>query len=152
MGQSVCMPTLEDADAYLAAVENYIADVKLKLDSKQSVRLVSNHVWMQDYIEKAIINKLMPLKDSLVSFRSAHMGSFKSPTQLDAVLKLTDEITELLKDINHQYRIRSNYIDIKMKWGYSYPQMLEKVKSMRNRFNIIKSQMSKKGYEPESDW
>ena len=146
------MATLEDADNFLVGVENLVKEFKDKLDSKQQERVISSHVWMQDYLEQQIKNKVMPLKDALTTLKQQHVGDFKSSTQFDAVINYCTDIIKLLNEINSLYKMRANYIDLRMKWQFHLPQMTDKVKHMRNRFNIIKGQLSKKGYEPDEDW
>jgi len=145
------MATLEDAEVYLNAVENSIGEIRQKYDSKQAERVLSSPVWMSDFLEGIIKNKINSLKEALSSVRDHHVGDFKSTTQFDAVITMCSDLGKLLSDINTLYKMRSNYVDIRLKIQYSLPQMEEKMKSMRNRFNIIKGQLTKKGYEPEED-
>ncbi len=146
------MATLEEADNFLVGVENLYTDLKDKYSSKTNERVLSSHVWMIDYISNAINKKVTPLKDSLSMLRDQHVGDFKSSTQFDALLKFCDEINKILNDINQLYKMRSNVVDIKLKFQYALPQIQDKLKHMRNRFNIIKSQLSKKQFELEEDW
>ena len=147
------MATLEDTDNFLAGVENLVKDIRNKYESKQNERVISSHVWMSDYIDQAIKNKVMPLKDSLTTLKDRHVGDFKSTTQFDAIINFCSDIIKILNEVNTLYKMRANLVDLKLKWQYALPQIEDKVKHMRNRFNIIKSQLSKKVFEyEEEDW
>ncbi len=145
------MATLDETEGYLREVENAVRNLKEKYTSKQNERVLSSHVWMSDYVSGIIKDQVNPLKDSLTSVKDSYVGDFKSSTQFDAVIAFCTDVNKLLNEINTQYKMRSNLVDIKLKFQYNLPQIEEKVKHMRNRFNIIKGQLSKKGYEPEED-
>lgn len=148
------MATLDDAESFLVAVEGCIRDLKEKYDSKQSERLLSSHVWMSGYLENQVKSRVVSLKDALSVIKDKHVGDFKSSTQFDTVIAQCNEIIKLLDGISTMYKIRANFVDIKLKFQYNLPQILEKVKSMRNRFNIIRGQITRKKfeYEQEDSW
>ncbi len=149
------MATLDDADIYLIDVENIIRDLKSKYDSKQSERLISSHVWMSDHIDRQVKPKVLSFKDALTTIKDRHVGDFKSTTQFDTVITFCNDLLRLLDNVNTMYKMRANYIDIKLKWQYNLPQMLDKIQHMRNRFNIIKGQITQKKkfeYEEDNSW
>jgi len=142
------MATLEDAELYLADVERSIADLKYKYDGKQNERVLSAHVWMTDQITQ-YIHKVTLLRDSVTTIKDKHVGDFKSSTQFDGVLNYCNNLVKLLNELNFLYKTRANFVDIRMKLSYSLPQLSENIKHIRNRFNIIKGQVSKKPFEYE---
>ena len=144
------MTSLEDADGYLVRVENVVKELKDKYDSKTSERVLSSHVWMGDFLEQCK-KKVQNFKDSVTTLRDGHVGEFKSATQFDTLITMSDEMNKFFNDVLVIYKMRSSFIDIRMKLSYSLPQLQDKVKSMRNRFNIIKGQLSKKQFEYEED-
>ncbi|MBI2148955.1 hypothetical protein HYU23_04695 [Candidatus Woesearchaeota archaeon] len=147
------MATLEETENFLVSVENLVKDLKEKQESKSNERLLSSHVWLSDYIDNQIKTKVMPLKDALTTLKDKHVGDFKSNTQFDATITFCNDIIKLLNEINSLNKIRASYIDVKLKWQYNIPQIVDKVKHLRNRFNIIKGQLSKKVFEyEEEDW
>ncbi|MBS3152017.1 hypothetical protein J4230_01260 [Candidatus Woesearchaeota archaeon] len=148
------MATLDDAEGFLVGVENTVKELGEKYNSKQSERVLSSHVWMSDYIDGMVKNKVNRLRDALTTLKDKHVGEFRSVTQFDAIITFCNDISKLLNDINTLYRMRSNYVDIKLKFQYNLPQIEDKIKHMRNRFNIIKGQLTKKTfeYEEDTDW
>lgn len=145
------MATLDETENFLVDVEHTINVLKEKCTNKQNDRVLSSHVWMSDYIEGIIKDQVNPLKEALTSVKNSYVGDFKSATQFDAVIAFCNDINKLLNDINTQYKMRSNLVDLKLKFQYNMPQIEDKVKHMRNRFNIIRGQLSKKGYEHQED-
>ena len=143
------MATLDDAESFLVSVESSIKDLKEKYDSKQSERLLASHVWMSDHLERNVKGKVISLKDALSVIKDKHVGDFKSTTQFDAVIAHCNDIINLLDSINTMYKIRAGIVDIRLKWQYNMPQILERTKSMRNRLNIIRGQISRKQFEYE---
>ncbi len=144
------MTSLEDADGYLIKIENVVRELKDKYDSKTSERVLSSHIWMGDFLEQCK-KKVQNFKDSISLLKNSHVGEFKSATQFDTLLTLSNETIKCFNDLLVIYKMRASFIDIKMKLCYSLPQLQDKVKSMRNRFNIIKGQLSKKQFEYEED-
>jgi len=50
------MTKIDDMEFHLDKIESFVNDIKYKLQSKQSERVLSSHVWMSDSIEKTINN------------------------------------------------------------------------------------------------
>lgn len=145
---------LEDAELLLIKIEKGIQDLKLKFDSKQSERLISNHVWMADYIENSIKRHTNPLKDLLMKLKGSSMGDFKSSTNFDVAVKYCTEIEKTIDGILFLYKTRAGIIDLKLKWQYNLPAITESFNHLKNRFMIIKGQITRKRfeYEEEENW
>ena len=144
------MATLDDSEKGLIEVESGFEDIKNKNQSKQNERLLSSHVWMSDYLEQ-YKKKVSNFRNSLDFVKKGHVGDFKSATQFDAVLKMSDEVSGILDDIIKTYKMQATLTDLKLKWYYTLPTLAEKIKSMRNRFNIIKGQITRKKFEYEEE-
>lgn len=144
---------LEDTGILIASVERGIRDVKSMYEGKQNDRLLSNHVWMQDQIENKAKKHIPQLKDFLIKLKQSHMGDFRSSTNFDICIKHCNDIEKMLNDIITLYKMRIDYLDIKMKWQYALPQLFDNLNHLSNRFSIIKGQISRKGFEyQEESW
>lgn len=146
------MATLEETESFLVNVENAIKELKQRYEGKQSERVLSSHVWMIDYLDQIIKYKVTPLRDALTSVKKAHVGDFKSATQCDAVIGFCNDIIKLLNDLNNMYKARMAYVDIRLKFQYTLPQLIDKLQHLRNRFNIIKGQINNAKVEINDDW
>lgn len=135
------MATLKDAENYLVEMENSFVSLKDKFGSKQGDRLLLSHVWMGDYLDQQIA-KVQPFSDSVATLRDRHVGDFKSSTQFDTLISHCDEITKLLNGIANVHKMKLGITDVKLRWNYNLRSLAEKIKSTRNRFNIIKGQLT----------
>ena len=142
---------LEDAELLLINIERGIKDLKIKYESKQSERLLSNHILMNDFINNNVKTHIKPLKDLLLKIRENHVGDFKSSTNFDVAVKYCNEIEKVLNSIMVMYRMRDNLVDIKLKWQYNLPKMMDDLVHLKNRFGIIKGQLTKKAFEYEEE-
>lgn len=145
---------LEDAELLLAQIERGLQDIKLKFESKQSERIISNHVWMSDYIDKSVKKHIAPLKDLLMKLRGSSMGDFKTSTNFDVAARYCSEIERTLESLLFLYRTRASITDLKLKWQYSLQPIMENFNHLKNRFAIIKGQLGRKRfeYEEEESW
>lgn len=143
---------LEDAGILIISIENGIKNMKSMYNSKQSERWISNHVWVIDQVEEKIKKHIPPLKDLFVKLKQNHLGDFKSSTNFDICIKHCNDVEKILNDITVLYKMRVNNQDLKMKWQYALPQLQDNLDHLTNRFNIIKGQISRKGFEYEESW
>src|SRR3989338_10864595 len=135
---------LEDAEVLLVSIDKGIKELKNKYESKQSERVLSNHVWMIDYIENNVKKYVAPLIESLNKLKTYNVGDFQSTTNFDITIKYSTEIDKILNEILFLYKARENYIDVKLKWQYNLPKLMENIQHLKNRFAIIKGQITRK--------
>jgi len=142
---------LEDAEVLLVSIDKGIKELKNKYESKQSERVLSNHVWMIDYIENNVKKYVAPLIESLNKLKTYNVGDFQSTTNFDITIKYSTEIDKILNEILFLYKARENYIDVKLKWQYNLPKLMENIQHLKNRFAIIKGQITRKRFEYEEE-
>lgn len=142
---------LEIAELKLLDIDRGIKDLKEKFESKQSERIISNHVWMQDYMEKAVKQHIPPFRELIMRVRDGHLGNFNSTTNFDIIARHSDEIGKLIDSIILMYKMRASFFDIKLKWQYSIPKINENLMHLKNRFGIMKGQLSRKQFEYEEE-
>src|SRR3989344_9221661 len=107
---------LEDTELLLIQLEKGLLDLKEKFGSKQSERIISNHVWMADYINRSVKTHLNPLKELLMKLKGSHMGDFKSSTNFDVAVRYCSEIDKSIESLLFLYRTRAGIVDLKLKW------------------------------------
>ncbi len=142
---------LDDAELLLLNVEREIKELKDMYESKQSERTISNHVWMTDKIENNVKKHVLFLIEAVSKIRENHVGDFKTSTNFDLALRYCNDINKILNDMITMYKMRFGYMDIKLKLQYAMPQLSQNLTHLRNRFGIIKGQITRKRFEYEED-
>lgn len=142
---------METAESHLIELEKQLLDLKQQSESKQSERILSNHGWMTTIFEERIMPRAKDLKESLAKVRNSYSGGFKVTTQFDAPVSHCDEIVKLLNEILYLYKIRASPSDIKMRFQNSMPKLIANMNSLRNRFYIIKGNVSRTNKLDEDD-
>ena len=143
---------LELAESQLIDLEKELNNLKLQSESKQAERILSNHGWMTIVFEEKLIPKSKNFKDSLVKIKNSYGNSFKMTTQFDAPLAHCDEIHKLLNELLYLYKIRANSIDLKLKFNNNIPKIMNNFNSLRNRFYIVKGNVSRTNKVDEEDF
>ncbi len=142
---------LQEAENLLLLLEQELKNLNQQYESKQAERIISNHVWMGSVFEERILPKLKSLRERLVKIKTSYVGSFKTATQFDTTISHCDQINKELSEILYLYKIRANPLDIKMKMQYTMPQIMLNMNSLRNRFYIVKGNVTR-GRQEEEDW
>ena len=151
MATPIIKTPLETAELRLIEIDRGIRDLKEKFENKQSERIISNHVWMQDYIERIVKQHIPPFKEAVMKTRGGHLGNFNSTTNFDLLARHCDEIGKIIDGIILMYKMRAGYFDIKIKWQYAVPKINENLMHLKNRFGVVKGQLSRKHFEYEED-
>ena len=131
------MVTIEEAEKLLFEAEFFINDLNIKLNSKQSERLLSNTAWLSDNIERNRKETFGKLKETIQSL-SKHYSRNISTNQFDSTVILCEQIIIKIEDLNRLIKEEGSPYDISLKWKFYEPQIDEKLKSLRNRIGILR--------------
>ncbi len=142
---------LDEAELLLLNVERGFKELKDMYEGKQTERTISNHTWMTDKIENNTKKHLLFLIETVTKIKENHIGDFKTSTNFDFALRYCNDMNKILNEIITLYKMRVSYMDIKLKWQYAMPQLSQNLTHLRNRFGIIKGQISRKKFEYEED-
>ncbi len=151
MATPIIKTPMETAELLIFEIDRAVKDIKEKFENKQSDRVISNHIWMEGYISKIIKEKMPPFRDAVMKARSGHLGNFSSATNFDIIIRHCIEIEKLFDNIILMYKMRTTPYDIKLRWQYSVPKINENMMHLKNRFGILKGQLSRKQFEYEEE-
>ncbi|MEK6947814.1 MAG: hypothetical protein AABX19_01080 [Nanoarchaeota archaeon] len=144
------MAKLEDMESHLNNIESFVSDIKYKVQSKQSERVLSSHVWMSDMIEKTITKSVKPFIDSIKEFKSEYEKAVGPTVQFDFIVKHSNELNKHLSNLNSSYKNKLPFSQISPQLNQSIPEISANLTSLRNRFNILKGNMKRFKSEDES--
>ncbi|HIH25840.1 hypothetical protein J4476_04900 [Candidatus Woesearchaeota archaeon] len=144
------MTKIDDMEFHLDKIESFVNDIKYKLQSKQSERVLSSHVWMSDSIEKTINNSVKPFMDSIKDFKSEYEQAVGPTVQFDFIIKHSNELNKHLNNLNSSYKNKLPFSQISPQLNQSIPEISSNLNSLRNRFNILKGNMKRFKLEDES--
>ena len=142
---------LETAELKIIELERQILEIKQQNESKQSERILSNHGWMTTIFEERIMPRTKELKEALLKVKQAYSGEFKITTQFDVPILHCEELTKLLNEILYLYKIRASSTDLKLRFQNSLPKIVSNMASLKNRFYIIKGNVSRTKKLDEED-
>ncbi len=142
---------LQTAESLIVSFEQELNNLNQQYGSKQAERIISNHVWMTSVFEEKILPKLNNLKEVLTKIRNEYAGDFKTTTQFDMPVKHCDELHKALSDLLYLYKIRASPIDIKIKMQHTMPLVMNNMSSLKNRFFIVKGNITRGKQIDEED-
>ena len=145
---------LQDTEELLRALELEFINIKAYYESKQSDRVFSNNIWVLDKLERNLLAKSKPLVENLREIKSVHNPDNLPSLQFDGPIGHASNIVKLLQELQQIYKMYAPFGDIKMKLGYNMPKLNEEIAHLRNRFMILKGNLTrqKRFDEEESLW
>ncbi|GEM_PF-6825442 len=130
--------------------ERWLKNVQAQLDSKQSSRFFSSHVWLRAHVDEVITKKLIPAKKQLMELKE-HTNDSPLEVNLNASIKYCDVLLHLMGDIMQAHKDNYSPHDIQLKWQQALPPLYQNVNHLRNRLTIAKN-MQKHLDTEEEDW
>ncbi len=145
---------LQDIDSLLRDLESEFSNLRLYYEGKQSDRVFSNNIWVLDKLERTLLAKAKPLQESFKEIKAIHNPEALPSLQFDSPITHTTNIIKLLQELQQVYKMYAPFGDIKMKLGYNMPKLNQEISHLRNRFMILKGNLTrqKKFDEEESFW
>ncbi|MBS3168593.1 hypothetical protein J4216_05680 [Candidatus Woesearchaeota archaeon] len=123
--------------------ERNLNELKSMVESKQNERFLTSYVWMIDKLERDFVSKISELKENLDELKDKYVTGLDNHNQFDTLINLCDDLDKIIKDILKFYKTKPGYSEINLRLNNNLPILSSKVKSMKNRFDIIKNQVKK---------
>ena len=140
---SFIMTKIDDMEIHLSNIESFVNDIKFKVQSKQSERVLSSHVWMSDMIEKTLNKSVKPFIDSIKDLKLEYEQAVGPTVQFDFIVKQSNELNKHLSNINSSYKNKLPFSQISPQLNQTIPDISYNLTSLRNRFNILKGNMKR---------
>jgi len=134
---------LLDIEEMIRKLEDEFRNIKVYYDGKQADRVFSNKIWVMDKLDSGLIKKAKPLQDSLKQIRLMHNPQGLPSLQFDAPIAHARNFLKLAEEIYQLYKLDSHYSDIKLKLGFAMPKLNEEIQHLRNRFMIMKGNLTR---------
>ncbi len=130
--------------------ERWLKNVQAQLDSKQSSRFFSSHMWLCAHVDEVITKKLIPTKKQLTELKE-HNTDSSLEINFNASIKYCGVLLNLMNDIMQAHKDNYSPHDIQLKWQQTLPSLYQNVNHLRNRLTIAKN-MQKNIDTEDEDW
>ena len=128
--------------------ERWLKHVQAQLDSKQSSRFFSSHVWLREQVNEIIAKKLVPAKKQLTELKEQNNDS-SLEVNLNASIKYCDILLKTMDEILQAHKDHYSEHDIQLKWQQTLPALYQNVNHLRNRLSIAKNMQKNIDHDDE---
>lgn len=140
-----------DITSLLKDFEFLVKDIIQKFEGKQAARVLSNTVWMTDFIENKAKKQLAVMSRVLSEIE---MNSKDTTVQNNAMISKghVKEMERAFDSILEVYNNEYDFPQVDAAWRTAIPTITEKAKSLRHRIDIITNTSVGKKRIEEEDW
>ena len=141
---------IDDTLYALTDFEQWLKNMQLNVDSKQSTRIFSNSVWLRDHVETQL-KRLEKLRNHLIELKDTATDSTVE-NNLKISIKYCDD---LIKILNTLYQVHKQNVSDSLAhnhWTQTLPSLFGTTTHLRNRLTITQGLLRNTRDQDKHHW